>query len=192
GHVYCSNYLSDDEATATLMRHLDGKPLAEPRVLRFRTGRRKKFWNGNVVARGRAPGFMEPLESTSLHLVQAAAFRFLSLLPTAPGHDPTTEAEFSRLSTAEYEQTRDFIILHYVANNRTEPFWRDCRAAAMPDSLAHRIELFRARGKVARVDGQLFSDASWIAVMLGQQIEPAHWDPVADTLPLAELQGNSI
>ena len=191
GHVYCSNYISDDEAAATLLKHLDGKALAEPRVLRFRTGRRKKLWNGNVVALGLAGGFMEPLESTSLHLVQAAAFRFLSLLPTSPGHDPTAEAEFNRLSIAEYEQIRDFIILHYVANDRTEPFWRDCRTAAMPDSLAHRIELFRARGKVARFDGQLFSDASWIAVLLGQHIEPEHWDPIADTLPLAELLGNS-
>ncbi len=191
GHVYCSNYISDDEAAATLLKHLDGRPLAEPRVLRFKTGRRKKFWNGNVVALGLAGGFMEPLESTSLHLVQSAAFRFLSLLPTAPGPDPTAEAEFNRLCIAEYEQIRDFIILHYVANDRTEPFWRDCRAASMPDSLAHRIELFRARGKVARFDGQLFSDASWIAVMLGQHIEPESWDPIADTLPLPELLGNS-
>ncbi|HTU67691.1 MAG TPA: tryptophan halogenase family protein [Steroidobacteraceae bacterium] len=192
GHVYCSNYLGDDEATATLMDNLDGKPLAEPRVLRFTTGRRRKFWNGNVVALGLAGGFMEPLESTSLHLVQAAAFRFLSLLPTAPGPDPTAEAEFNRLGIAEYEQIRDFIILHYAANRRDEPFWRDCRAAAMPDSLAHRIELFRARGKVARFDGQLFSDASWIAVLLGQHVDPQRWDPVADTLPMAELQTNSV
>jgi tryptophan halogenase len=191
GHVYCSNYLGDDAAADTLLKHLDGPPLGEPRVLRFRAGRRKKFWNGNVVALGLAGGFMEPLESTSLHLVQAAAFRFLSLLPTAPGPDPTAEAEFNRLSIAEYEQIRDFIILHYAANARPEPFWRDCRAAAMPESLAHRIELFRARGKVARFDGQLFSDASWIAVLLGQHVEPAHWDPVADTLPLPELLGNS-
>ena len=192
GHVFCSRYLSDDEATATLLKNLDGKPLADPRVLRFTTGRRKKFWSGNVVALGLAGGFMEPLESTSLHLVQAAAFRFLSLLPTAPGPDATAEAEFNRLSVAEYEQIRDFIILHYVANNRTEPFWRDCQAAAMPDSLAHRIELFRARGKVARFDGQLFSEASWIAVLLGQHIEPERWDPLAETIPMQELQGNSV
>jgi tryptophan halogenase len=191
GHVYCSNYISDDEASATLLAHLDGKPLAEPRLLRFKTGRRKKFWNGNVLALGLAGGFMEPLESTSLHLVQAAVFRFLSLMPTSTAIDPTAEAEFNRLSVAEYEQIRDFIILHYVANERSEPFWRDCRAVPMPESLAHRIELFRARGKVARHDGQLFSDPSWVAVMLGQGISPTRWDPLADIQPLAELQAKA-
>ena len=188
GHVYCSNYISDDEASATLLKHLDARALAEPRLLRFRTGRRRKFWNANCVALGLAGGFMEPLESTSLHLVQAAVFRFLSLMPTSAAYDPSAEAEFNRLCVAEYEQIRDFIILHYVANERKESFWRDCRAAPMPDSLAHRIELFRARGKVARHDGQLFSDASWVAVMHGQGIMPRHWDPLANTLPLAELQ----
>lgn len=191
GHVYCSNYISDDEAAAKLMMNLDGKATAEPRLLRFKTGRRRKFWNGNVVALGLAGGFMEPLESTSLHLVQAAAFRFLSLMPTSPAYDPSAEAEFNRLSIAEYEQIRDFIILHYVVSDRPEPFWRDCRSVAMPDTLAHRIELFRARGKVARFDGQLFSEASWIAVMLGQKIAPRHWDPLADTLPIAELQSKA-
>jgi tryptophan halogenase len=192
GHVYCSRYISDDEAAAVLLENLDGKPLAEPRLLRFRTGRRRKFWNGNVVALGLAGGFMEPLESTSLHLVQAAVFRFLSLMPTSAAPDPSAEAEFNRLCDVEYEQIRDFIILHYVANERSEPFWRDCRAVPMPDSLAHRIELFRARGKVARHDGQLFADSSWIAVMMGQGIAPGHWDPLADIPPLAELQARAM
>jgi tryptophan halogenase len=140
------------------------------------------------VALGLAGGFLEPLESTSLHLVQAAVFRFLSLMPTSTAHDPTAEAEFNRLSIAEYEQCRDFIILHYVANERPEAFWRDCRAVRMPDDLAHRIELFRSRGKVARTDGHLFSDSSWIAVMFGQGIHPRQWDPLANTQPIAELQ----
>jgi tryptophan halogenase len=188
GHVYCSRHVSDDEAAATLLANLDGKATADPRLLRFRTGRRKKFWNGNVVALGLAGGFMEPLESTSLHLVQAAAFRFLSLMPTSPGHDPWAEAEFNRLSIAEYEQIRDFIILHYVANSRDEPFWRECREAPMPDTLRHRIELFRERGKVAREEGHLFTDSSWIAVMLGQHVTPRKWDPLADAIPLADLQ----
>ena len=191
GHVYCSDYISDDEASATLLANLDGKPLADPRLLRFKTGRRRKFWNANCVALGLAGGFLEPLESTSLHLVQAAVFRFLSLMPTAPGHDPSAEAEFNRLSIVEYEQIRDFIILHYVANERTDKFWQDCRAAPMPESLAHRIDIFRARGKVARHDGQLFADSSWIAVMMGQGIAPKQWDPLANTLPLAELQARA-
>lgn len=188
GHVYCSNYIDDDEAARVLLGNLDGKPLAEPRLLRFTTGRRKKFWSGNCVALGLAAGFMEPLESTSLHLVQAAIFRFLSLMPLSDAPDPAAEEEFNRLSIAEYEQIRDFIILHYVANRREEPFWRDCRHMAIPDSLAHRLELFRSRGKVARHDGQLFSDASWVAVMLGQGVQPLRWDPLADIMPLAELQ----
>jgi tryptophan halogenase len=188
GHVYCSSYISDDEAARILLANLDAKLLAEPRLLRFTTGRRKKFWNGNCVALGLAGGFMEPLESTSLHLVQSAVFRFLSLMPLSRSIDPAAEAEFNRLSIAEYEQVRDFIILHYVANRREEPFWRDCQHLSIPDSLAHRLELFRSRGKVARHDGQLFADASWVAVMLGQGVQPARWDPLADIMPLAELQ----
>ena len=188
GHVYCSNYTSDDEAARVLLSHLDGTALAEPRLLRFTTGRRRKFWNGNCVALGLAGGFMEPLESTSLHLVQSALFRFLSLMPLSSVPDPSAEEEFNRLSIAEFEQIRDFIILHYVANTRDEAFWRDCRTMSIPDSLAHRLELFRARGKVARHDGQLFSDASWVAVMLGQGVQPQCWDPLADVIPLADLQ----
>jgi tryptophan halogenase len=191
GHVYASDYVSDDEAAHVLLGNLDGKALAEPRLLRFTTGRRRKFWNGNCVAIGLAGGFMEPLESTSLHLVQTAVFRLLSLLPVSAQPDPTVEAEFNRLSIAEYEQVRDFILLHYVANDREEPFWRACHDAPIPDTLAHRIELFRSRGKVARHDGQLFADASWVAVMLGQGIKPQHWDPLADAMPLPELQAQA-
>lgn len=188
GHVYCSEYVSDEEAARVLLENLDGKPLAEPRLLRFTTGRRRKWWNGNCLALGLAGGFMEPLESTSLHLVQSAVFRFLSLLPHSAQPDPAAEAEFNRLSALEYEQIRDFIILHYVANDRSEPFWQACRHAAIPDTLAHRMELFRTRGKVARHDGQLFVDASWVAVMWGQGVKPQHWDPLADALSLTELQ----
>jgi tryptophan halogenase len=109
-------------------------------------------------------------------------------MPTSTAFDPSAESEFNRLSITEYEQCRDFILLHYVANERTEAFWRDCRSVPMPKGLEHRIELFRARGKVAREDGHLFSDSSWIAVMLGQRVAPKQWDPLADTLPIAELQ----
>jgi tryptophan halogenase len=113
------------------------------------------------------------------------------LLPVSTDYDPSAEAEFNRLSIAEYEQIRDFIILHYVAQQRPEEFWRACRSLPMPDSLAHRMELFRMRGKVARHDGQLFSDSSWIAVMLGQHVTPRHWDPLAETLPLPELESKA-
>jgi tryptophan halogenase len=188
GHVYCSDFISDDEAANVLLSHLNGTALSSPRPLRFCTGRRKKFWNANCVAIGLAAGFLEPLESTSLHLVQAAIFRFLSLLPHSSQPDPSAEEEFNRLSILEWEQVRDFILLHYVSNTREEPFWRECRHISMPDTLAHRIELFRARGKVARHDGQLFSDTSWIAVMLGQGVTPKRWDPLADAMPLADLE----
>jgi tryptophan halogenase len=191
GHVYCSEYVSDEEAGRVLLENLDGKPLGEPRLLRFTSGRRRQFWNGNCLAIGLAGGFMEPLESTSLHLVQSALFRFLSLLPRTPAPDPTSAAEFNRVSIEEYEHIRDFIILHYVANEREEPFWQACRHAKIPDTLAHRIELFRARGTVARHDSQLFTGASWVAVMLGQGVTPRHWDPLADTLPLSKLQAEA-
>lgn len=192
GHVYCSRYISDDEAAATLLANLDGKPLGDPRRLRFTAGRRRRFWKGNCVALGLAGGFLEPLESTSLHLVQSAIFRFLSLMPTSAGADAAAEREFNRLSVAEYEHVRDFIILHYAANDRVEEFWKDCRAVPMPDSLAHRIELFRERGAVARHEGQLFLESSWIAVMLGQCVTPRAWDPLADTIPLQELEKKAL
>jgi len=188
GHVYCSEYVSDDAAARVLLDNLDGKPMAEPRLLRFSAGRRHKFWNGNCVAIGLAGGFLEPLESTSLHLVQSAVFRLLSLLPHSAQPDPAAAAEFNRLSIEEYEHIRDFIILHYVANERAEPFWHRCRNTSIPDTLAHRIELFRTRGKIARHDGQLFADASWVAVLLGQGVRPQRWDPLADAMPLSQLQ----
>jgi tryptophan halogenase len=191
GHVYASDYVSDEEAARVLLANLDGKALAEPRLLRFTAGRSRKFWSGNCVAIGLAGGFLEPLESTSLHLVQSAVFRFLSLLPTSSQPDATAEAEFNRLSTEEYEHIRDFIILHYVLNEREEPFWQACRQGSIPDTLAHRIELFRTRGKVARHDGQLFADASWVAVMLGQGIKPRHWDSLVDAIPLSGLQAQA-
>jgi tryptophan halogenase len=180
--------VSDDEAASVLLENLNGKALGEPRPLRFKAGRRKKFWNGNCVALGLAGGFMEPLESTSLHLVQSAVFRFLSLMPLSGAADPSAEEEFNRLSIVEYEQIRDFIVLHYAANQREEPFWKECAHMPLPDSLKHRIELFRSRGKVARHDGQLFADASWVAIMLGQGVQPRRWDPLADIMPLGELR----
>ncbi|KQV55826.1 MULTISPECIES: tryptophan halogenase family protein [unclassified Caulobacter] len=180
GHVYCSSFISDDEAAATLLANLDGKPQADPRPLRFTAGRRKKSWSKNVVALGLAGGFMEPLESTSIHLVQTGAMRLLSLLPFG-GYDPAAELEYNRLTQIEYEQIRDFIILHYHATERTDsPLWNHCRTMAIPDSLAHKIELFRNRAKIARFDDQLFAEPSWLAVFLGQGIAPRDYDHLAD------------
>jgi tryptophan halogenase len=180
GYVYCSAHIGDDAAADTLLANLDGNALADPRPLRFTAGRRKKSWSKNVVALGLAGGFMEPLESTSIHLVQTGAMRLLSLLPIG-GYDPAAEAEYNRLTEIEYEQIRDFIILHYKATERDDAeLWRYCRDMAVPDSLAHKIELFQNRAKIARFDEQLFAEPSWLAVFLGQGILPRDYDRLAD------------
>jgi tryptophan halogenase len=190
GHVYCSAFTDDETATRTLMANLDGKPLAEPRVLRFTSGMRRKAWNKNVVALGLAGGFMEPLESTAIHLVQAGITKLLALFPDR-GFDPVETAEYNRLTASQWEQIRDFIILHYKAVERDDtPFWADRRAMSIPDSLAAKIELFRGRGRLFRHEDDLFSDHSWIAVLLGQGVIPRGYDPLADTLDEASVRQN--
>jgi len=187
GHVYCSNFISDDKAADTLMANLDGKALGDPRLLRFTTGRRKKTWNKNVVAIGLSAGFIEPLESTSIHLVQTSIFRLLGLLPLAD-FDPNTEEEFNRLCRIEMESVRDFVVLHYHAIERTDTeLWNYTRTMKVPDSLQYRIDLFRNRGRVARFNEQfLFIEANWVPVMIGQNIVPQQYDPLVDCVDWAE------
>lgn len=187
GHVYCSRYMSDDEATATLLENLDGQPLEEPRLLRFTTGRRKKFWNRNCVALGLASGFMEPLESTSIHLIQAGIRRLVQLFPDRHFEQANID-EYNRQCQFDFERIRDFLILHYIANEKDLPFWRDCRNSLAPEPLNHRLALFSAGGSVYRELGELFSQPSWVQVMLGQNLVPRGHNSIVDGIPAAELQ----
>jgi len=170
-----------------LLANLDGTALADPRPLRFVTGRRKAFWNHNVVALGLAAGFMEPLESTSIHLVQSAIERILQFLPNGV-IQPADVAAYNAQTIFEWERVRDFIILHYHANTRPEPFWRACAAMAVPDTLSEKIELFRANGRIARFNEELFAEVGWLQVLVGQGVIPAGYHPLAKVQSDAELR----
>ncbi len=186
GIVYASTHLSDDEATARLLAGCDGTPLADPRPLRFTTGRRRAAWVGNCVALGLAAGFMEPLESTSIHLVQSGIARLLEYWPgeTMAAADI---ASFNRRTEAEWLAIRDLLILHYHANARSEPFWQARRAAPLPDSLTERLALFRANGRIVREGDELFTEVGWLQVLIGQGVQPLGHHALADAIPSADL-----
>ncbi|MES1199134.1 MAG: tryptophan halogenase family protein [Pseudomonadota bacterium] len=172
GLVYCSEFLSEDEARATLKSNLDSAPLFEPRLIRYITGRRKKVWDKNCVALGLASGFLEPLESTSIHLIMIGVARLIQLFPFS-GANPALIEEYNRASRSELEKIRDFIILHYKATERDDtPFWRTCRDMEIPDTLAQRIAVFRENGHAYQAADELFRVDSWVQVMLGQRIMP--------------------
>jgi tryptophan halogenase len=169
------------------MSNLDGEALAEPRHLRFQTGRRKQFWNRNCVAVGLASGFLEPLESTSIHLIQTAISRIASLFPHA-GFDPADIAEYNRQTNVEYEFIRDFLILHYKATRRDDSaFWDYCRNMPVPASLQRKMDLFDSSGRIYREQDELFTDMSWLQVLIGQGVTPRSWHPFADLRPEAEV-----
>ena len=189
GHVYCSEFMADDEAHDILVANMAGKPTADPNFLRFKTGRRKKFWNRNVVALGLAAGFMEPLESTSIHLINTGINKLVSVL-SLDGVTKAQEEAFNRLTVKEYARIRDFLVLHYKATSRTDSeFWNHCRTMDVPDSLAEKIELFRMNGQIFREEDELFTETSWAAVMMGQGITMGGNNPVADALPLDTVLG---
>ena len=179
GYVYASAFLSDDDACNALQNAVQGQALADPRILKFRAGRRRRSWVNNVVAIGLASGFLEPLESTSIYLAQMAVTRLIDLFPV-DGIDDDTRGEFNRLVDLEYDRIRDFLILHYHATTRNDsPFWHHVRTMKVPDTLAEKLELWRQTGRIATYSEGLFFEPSWLAVYLGQGIMPSAWDPRA-------------
>jgi tryptophan halogenase len=182
GYVYASSHTSDERARELLLGNLDGAALAEPRQIRFTTGRRKQLWNRNVVCMGLASGFLEPLESTAIHLIQVTIQRLILLFPHL-GDVEERRKEFNRAAAAEYEYIRDFIILHYHANNRRgEPFWDACRNMSIPDSLRHRIELFRETAGIFCASDDLFQLTSWLQVLWGQGVRPRASHPFVEAV----------
>lgn len=187
GMVYCSRYISDEDARETLLANIEGEMLTEPRIIKFRPGQRLKQWSKNCVAVGLASGFLEPLESTSIHLIQRNTIRMMRLFPQEKIVQADVD-EFNRQARFDIETIRDFIILHYCVTNRQDtPFWRYCRNMDIPESLAHRIKLFRETGRVFRIESELFAENSWIQVMLGQGITPEQYHPVIDVMDDDEL-----
>jgi tryptophan halogenase len=182
GYVYSSAHISDDDAADALVASVEAKPLADPRVLRFKAGRRRRSWVGNVVGIGLASGFLEPLESTSIYLAQGAITTLIELFPVG-AIDPADRDEFNRIVDVEYDRIRDFLILHYHATTRDDSsFWNHVRTMTVPDSLHEKIELFRRGGRVAKYSEGLFFEPSWVAVYLGQGVMPGAWDQRADAL----------
>lgn len=188
GFVYSSRYLSDEEAKNKLLKNLEGKPLTDPKLIQFRTGTRLKHWNKNCLALGLASGFIEPLESTSIHLIQRSLFRFVQLFSMAENYQANID-EFNNQNKLEVERIRDFIILHYKVTDRQDSaFWRYCKGMSVPYALQQRIDLFAKSGTAFKIEGELFGEESWIQVMLGQGIMPETYHGVVDEMTDQELE----
>ena len=188
GHVFSSAHMSEDEAAAILLANLDGEKTGEPRTIRFVPGIRRKSWVRNVVAIGLSSGFIEPLESTSIHVIQTAISRLLDLLPAGEISQAARD-DFNQRTRFEMERIRDFIIFHYHYNQREgEPFWDDLRSMSVPEPLQHKIDLFGSSGRVTASFDELFDARAWIQVMIGQNLIPASWNPIADQLPESRLR----
>lgn len=188
GHVYSSSFIDDDTAKRELVEQLESPATAAPNKLRFQAGKRRQQWVGNCVAIGLSAGFLEPLESTSIHLIQLAISKLIELFP-GHGWDPLDAEEYNRSMALEYERVRDFLILHYYCTERDDsPFWDYCRTMTLPDSLVEKLELFRERGVVARYREGMFLEPSWIAVYVGQNIVPDRWNPLSERIGTDELK----
>jgi tryptophan halogenase len=188
GLVYSTAHLSDDEAAAILLANLDGEPLADPRPIPFTTGMRHKMWNGNCLAIGLAAGFLEPMESTSIHLIQSTISRFLSVLPSGPS-EPALVEWFNAQCAFEWARIRDFLILHYHANAREgETFWDGVRNMELPDTLTAKLDQWRASGFIHREHEELFTQVGWFQVLVGQGVETRGYNPIADSLPEEDLR----
>lgn len=188
GHVYCSEFINDEQAAEALLSKLEGPALADPLTLRFNTGRRKKFWNKNCVAVGLSGGFLEPLESTSIHLIQRSLAILLKMFPDRH-FDPVDIDRYNKSFVFEYERIRDFLLLHYATNERDDTaFWRYCQTIEHTDSLKDKIELFRSYGRILREESELFPVQSWLYIFMGQGIMPRRYEPMADILDPAKLK----
>jgi tryptophan halogenase len=181
GYVFSSRYLSDDEATAVLLRNLDGAALADPRIISFRVGRRRKAWNKNVIAIGLSSGFLEPLESTSIHMIQSGIAKLLALFPTLECDAHTCE-QYNRIVAEEIEGVRDFLVLHYHSTaGRLGPLWAHCQTMRLPESLLYKEQHFARSGRIVLSSDELFKDSSWFAVLLGQGHRPMDYNPLIDS-----------
>ena len=187
GLVYCSRYMSDEDATSKLLREVEGKTLIQPRVIKFRAGRRRQVWSKNVVALGLASGFLEPLESTSIHLIMTGVTRLMQIFPFNGVRQPFVD-QFNEESRTELESIRDFIVLHYHVTERETPFWSECRNMEIPDSLSRRIQMFRQGAHAWQNAAELFRVDSWTQVMLGQGIKPHHYHHVTHAMNERDLR----
>lgn len=186
GHIYCSDFMEEDEATSILVEGLDGEAMGTPRLIKFATGHRKHFWEKNCVAIGLSSGFLEPLESTSIYLIRQGISRLIALFPDR-SMSPVMRDEYNRWMQKDFEQVRDLLIFHYYANQRDERFWQECRNMKIPETLQRRINLFADNGRFLRNEGELFPNASWVAVMLGQNIMPTRIDPFVSAMPVDQV-----
>jgi len=187
GLVYCDKFMSDDAATQTLLNAIEGKTITQPRIIKFTTGRRKLMWNKNCIALGLASGFVEPLESTSIHLIMMGITRLIQLFPFT-GVSQTFVDQYNMIAKAELEKIRDFIVLHYNATERDDtPFWHYCKNMQIPDSLAHRMQMFREAGHAFQAETELFRLDSWIQVLFGQRVMPKTYHHFAKAMKDADL-----